>query len=360
MKKTLLLLILCSALMTGCSHKAEMEKPVETMTISQTTTAVQDSEPKTTTTITTSGITDVTEECSEVTPTVTTETEATTSTETIMSDVQSTTTSVKNEESTETQTTSVATNKVTTTTKVKTEPTITTCISTTTKPVVTTKVTTTTKKSTTTVKPVTTTKTTTTTTKPVTTTSKITTTKPKTTTTVTTTSSKRPVVTDRNLYAYWHNVSDRMDDKLLDWLKITDQVGVFLDTGEIDYVGLYEIGKTFKGSEYERIKAVTEYAYNLGGVNCIEYALNAYFLAWGADLEFYLARSSKYDWYGHVANIAKIDGEYYYIEPQGNIVGSPYTFAAGGNGISYPNGLDVVTDIYEKPVSVVIADHWYE
>ena len=78
MKKTLLLLILCSALMTGCSHKAEMEKPVETMTISQTTTAVPDSEPKTTITITTSGITDVTEECSEVTPTVTTETEATT------------------------------------------------------------------------------------------------------------------------------------------------------------------------------------------------------------------------------------------------------------------------------------------
>ena len=116
----------------------------------------------------------------------------------------------------------------------------------------------------------------------------------------------------------------------------------------------------FGGTDYEKAVAVCEYAYNLGGNNCIEYALNAYFLGKGAGIDITIARSSKYDWYGHVANTIKLDGKWYYMEPQGNIVGSPYTYAAGGNGISYPNGLDITTDIYERNVSVTIADDWYK
>ena len=123
---------------------------------------------------------------------------------------------------------------------------------------------------------------------------------------------------------------------------------------------MYQIGTTFGGTDYEKAVAVCEYAYNLGGQNCIEYALNAYFLGKGAGIDITIARSSKYDWYGHVANTIKLDGKWYYMEPQGNIVGSPYTYAAAGNGISYPNGLDITTDIYEKNVSVTIADDWYK
>lgn len=33
--------------------------------------------------------------------------------------------------------------------------------------------------------------------------------------------------------------------------------------------------------------------------------------------------------------------------------------AAGGNGVSYPNGLDMVTDIYDNRVYVTISDEWY-
>jgi hypothetical protein len=146
-----------------------------------------------------------------------------------------------------------------------------------------------------------------------------------------------------------------------------DQMFVFLTLYPIDYDGMYQAGQnlSYDGSDYGKARAVCEYAYNCGGRNCIEYALNAYFLAQGAGLECYLARSSKYDWNGHVANIVNIDGQYYYMEPQGNITGSPKTFAAAGpqeNGeiISYPNGLDVITDIYDNRYDFNIASDWYE
>lgn len=146
-----------------------------------------------------------------------------------------------------------------------------------------------------------------------------------------------------------------------------DQMYVFLTLYPIDYEGMYQAGQnlSYDGTDYGKAKAVCEYAYNCGGRNCIEYALNAYFVAQGAGLECYLARSSKYDWYGHVANIVNIDGQYYYMEPQGNITGSPKTFAATGpqdNGeiISYPNGLDVISDIYDNRYDCCIATDWYE
>ena len=119
-------------------------------------------------------------------------------------------------------------------------------------------------------------------------------------------------------------------------------------------------GQGYSGSELDRAAAALADANAMGGRNCIEYALNAYFLGKGAGIDITIARSSKYDWYGHVANTIKLDGKWYYMEPQGNIVGSPYTYAAGGNGISYPNGLDITTDIYERNVSVTIADDWYK
>ena len=200
--------------------------------------------------------------------------------------------------------------------------------------------------------------------KPTVTTKVTTTTKPTTTTRVTTkvmttvTTTTEPEIIDSNLYGYWYDITDRLDDPILDWMRITFQIGGFIDEG-IAYSDLYNIGKTFGGTEYEKAVAVCQYAYDLGGHNCIEYALNAYFLAKGAGLECYIARSSKYDWYGHVANIIKLDGAYYYMEPQGNIVDSPLTYAAGGYGISYPNSLDIVTDIYESRVYVTISDEWY-
>ena len=99
-------------------------------------------------------------------------------------------------------------------------------------------------------------------------------------------------------------------------------------------------------------------AESMGGVNCINYAINAYFMAQGAGLECYIARSSDYDWYGHVANIIKLDGKWYYMEPMGDVVGAPYSYADGG--LPYPNGLDIVTDIYDNRINVTIANEWYQ
>ncbi len=332
MKKSLLLLLLCAGILTGCGNQALPAEPTETSTVSQTTSAVQAAEQSTTTTTTTTEeIPEVTETCSEVISSVTTETETNTATEEIPNDTESitTTVSVQEEETPAVQST---------TTKADDEPVVTTRITTTTKSIVTTKVITT-AKPTTTAKPATTTKTTT-------------------TTTVTTPSG--PVITDDNLYGYYFDISDKLDDPVLDWTKVTLQVGLFIEQYPIDYRNMYQIGTTFGGTDYEKAVAVCEYAYSLGGQNCIEYALNAYFLGKGAGIDITIARSSKYDWYGHVANTIKLDGKWYYMEPQGNIVGSPNTFAAAGNGISYPNGLDITTDIYEKNVSVTIADDWYK
>ena len=149
-------------------------------------------------------------------------------------------------------------------------------------------------------------------------------------------------------------------ETVVDISRLSDQMWAFIADYPIDCNAMYEQGKKLQNlSDYDKAAAVTKIAYEHGGVNCIEYALNTYFLAKGAGLHCYIARSSKYGWYGHVANIAEIDGKFYYIEPQGNIVGSPYTFASGEGGMTYPDGLDIVTDIYGNRVSVTIADDWY-
>ncbi len=145
---------------------------------------------------------------------------------------------------------------------------------------------------------------------------------------------------------------------VVDLNQVSDQMWVFLTEYGIAYDELYAAGAGLHhdGTDYGKAKAVCEYAYNSGGQNCIEYALNAYFLAKGAGLECYIARSSLYDWYGHVGNVVRLDGKWYYMEPMSNITGSPQTYAAGA---AYPDGLHIVTDIYENRIQVTISDEWY-
>lgn len=92
------------------------------------------------------------------------------------------------------------------------------------------------------------------------------------------------------------------DNQVVDINAVSDQMWVFLDDYPIRYNELYEKGTTFSGNEFDKATAVLEYANNLGGINCIEYALNAYFLYQGAGLECGIAFASLDEWYGHVAN----------------------------------------------------------
>lgn len=144
------------------------------------------------------------------------------------------------------------------------------------------------------------------------------------------------------------------------------QLWTFIDSYPINCLDLYNAGQNlqYDGTEYGRARAVCQYAYDLGGCNCIEHALNTYFIAKGAGLECYIARSSKYGWYGHVANVISINGNYYLMEPQANIAVAPDTYAqmgtaSDGSTISYPDGLDIVSDIYENHYSFDIRhDLW--
>lgn len=299
MKKSLLLL-LCAGFLTGCGNEALPAKPAETTTISQMTTAAQTAEHETNT-MTTAGIPEVTVTCSEVIPTVTTEKETAITTEEIPNTTENTMTTdtVQKEEMPAVQSTTATTNA---------EPVATTNATASTKATTTTKQTT------------------------ITTTS---------TTVVTTIVTQPPA-----------------PQSVVDLSRVSDQIWLFFTEYGIAYDELYTAGTGLyhDGTDYGKAKAVCEYAYNLGGQNCIEYALNAYFLAKGAGLECYIARSSLYDWYGHVGNVVRLDGKWYYMEPQGNIVGSPQIYATGA---AYPDGLDIVTDIYENRIQVTISDEWY-
>ena len=290
MKKSLLLLLLCAGILTGCGNQALPAEPTETSTVSQTTSAVQAAEQSTTTTTITKGIPEVTETCSEVISSVATKTETTITTEEILNDTESTTTTVavQEEESPAVQSTTTKADNA--------ESVVTSKATTTTKAVVTTK-----PAKTTTAKPDTTTKTTTTT--------RVTTTT-KTTTTTTVTTPSGPVITDDNLYGYYFDISDKLNDPVLDWTKVTLQVGLFIEQYPIDYQEMYEKGATFTGNDLEKARAILNYAYSLGDQNCIEYALNAYFLYQGAGLHAEITFESYNEWYGHVANVVKVDGQW--------------------------------------------------
>ncbi len=310
MRKAWNILVLCAVLFTGCGNASEPAVSSVTTTVSQTQTEPTESAEKVTEpTEDISG--EVTETgsdmtSSEIQPTVTTTEvpqDAVFSTETTMSISESEreTISLGNDTTeTEAPETQMTTAAITTT--------VTTTVS---KPKVTT------------------------------TTAKQTTIETTTTTTVVTTTVTQPPA----------------PPSVVDMSRVSDQMWVFLTEYGIAYDEMYAVGAGLHhdGTDYGKAKAVCEYAYNLGGQNCIEYALNAYFLAKGAGLECYIARSSLYDWYGHVANVVRLDGKWYYMEPMSNITGSPQTYAAG---VAYPDGLDIVTDIYENRIQVTISDEW--
>ena len=260
MKKSLLLLLLCAGILTGCGNQALPAEPTETSTVSQTTSAVQGAEQSTTTTTTTTeGIPEVTETCSEVISSVTTVTETNTATEEIPNDTESTTTtaSVQEEELPAVQSTTTRVNTA--------EPVVTTRITTTTKPIVTTK-------ATTTAKPTTTTKVTTTT-KPVTTT-KVTTTAPIQTTTTTTTTSAED---------YYH-----------------------------------EIGRNLShdGTDYGKARAVYNWMRANGHGTCVNYSYQTYLICEGIGLECYGCWTAA-GIYGHTANVVKVNGIWFVLDTQG-------------------------------------------
>lgn len=252
MKKSLLLLLLCAGILTGCGNQALPAEPTETSTVSQTTSAVQAEEQSTTTTTTiTEGIPEVTETCSEVISSVTTVTETNTATEEILNDTESTTTTVavQEEESPAVQST---------TTKADTEPIATTKITTTTKPIVTTKVTTATK-------PVTTTKKTTTT--------KAITTAPIQTTTTTTTTSAED---------YYHQIGRNLNHD---------------------------------GTDYGKAKAVYDWMRANGHGTCVNYSYQTYLVCEGIGLECYCCWTDA-GIYGHTANVVKVNGVWFVLDTQ--------------------------------------------
>jgi len=316
MRKAWNILVLCAVLFTGCGNASEPAASSETVTVSQTQTEPTESAEK---------VTEPTEDISgEVTETgsdmISSEIQPTVTTTEVPQDAVFSTETTMNINESESQTVSSGMNTTETkapetqmTTKTTAEKT-TTVTTTASKP----KVTTTTVKQTTTIK--------------------TTTTAATTTVTTVTEPPAPPSVVDLN--------------------QVSDQMWVFLTEYGIAYDEMYAVGAGFHhdGTDYGKAKAVCEYAYNLGGQNCIEYALNAYFLAKGAGLECYIARSSLYDWYGHVGNVIRLDGKWYYMEPMSNITGSPQTYATGA---AYPDGLDIVTDIYENRIQVTISDEWY-
>lgn len=254
MKKSLLLLLLCAGILTGCGNQALPAEPTETSTVSQTTSAVQAADQSTTTTTTkTEGIPEVTETCSDVISSVTTVMETNTTTGEIPNDTESitTTASVQKEETPAVQST---------TTKADDEPVVTARITTTTKPIVTTKVIT--AQVTTTKKPVTTTK--------VTTTTNATTT---TTTVVTTTT----------------NPDDR-------------------------YI---EIGRNLShdGTDYGKAKAVYDWMITNGSGTCVNYSYQTYLLCEGIGLDCYCCWTDA-GIYGHTANVVKVNGVWFVLDTQ--------------------------------------------
>jgi hypothetical protein len=89
---------------------------------------------------------------------------------------------------------------------------------------------------------------------------------------------------------------------------LSPQMWVFLTEYGIDHDTLYMKGQGYSGSELDRAAAALADANAMGGRNCIEYALNAYFLYDGAGLDCGIAFASYDGWYGHVVNVVKIDG----------------------------------------------------
>lgn len=255
MKKSLLPLLLCAGILTGCGNQALPAEPTETSTVSQITTAVQTADNEITTT-TTAGISEVTESCSDEIPSVTTEMETTTTTGAIPNDTESTTTIAFVQE----KETSAVQNTTT-----KADDVVTTNVTTTAK-------TTTSTRATTTPKPVTTTKATTTT--QITTTTKVTITAPIQTTTT-------AITSDGDEY-------------------------------------YREIGRNLShdGTDYGKAKAVYDWMQANGHGTCVNYSYQTYLVCEGIGLECYGCWTDA-GIYGHTADIVKVEGIWYVLDTQG-------------------------------------------
>lgn len=255
MKKSLLPLLLCAGILTGCGNQALPAEPTETSTVSQITTAVQAADNEITTTTTTAGISEVTESCSDEIPTVTTVTGTNTATEAIPDDTESTTTIAFVQE----KETSAVQNTTT-----KADDVVTTNVTTTAK-------TTTSTRATTTTKPVTTTKATTTT--QITTTTKVTITAPIQTTTT-------AITSDGDEY-------------------------------------YREIGRNLShdGTDYGKAKAVFDWMRANGHGTCVNYSYQTYLVCEGIGLECYGCWTDA-GIYGHTANIVKVEGIWYVLDTQ--------------------------------------------
>lgn len=96
--------------------------------------------------------------------------------------------------------------------------------------------------------------------------------------------------------------------QIVDMNALSPQMWVFLTEYGIDHDALFKKGQGYGGSELDRAAAALADAHAIGGRNCIEYALNAYFLYDGAGMECGIAFASYDGWYGHVVNVVKIDG----------------------------------------------------
>ena len=96
--------------------------------------------------------------------------------------------------------------------------------------------------------------------------------------------------------------------QIVDMNALSPQMWVFLTEYGIDHDTLYMKGQGYSGSELDRAAAALADANAMSGCNCIEYALNAYFLYDGAGLDCGIAFASYDGWYGHVVNVVKIDG----------------------------------------------------
>ena len=167
--------------------------------------------------------------------------------------------------------------------------------------------------------------------KPQTTTAKVTTTKPV-TTTKTGTTTHAPV-----------------DNSIVDLNAVSDQMWGFLTLYPIDYEVLYETGEKLNhdGTEYGKAMAAYDHAVSLGGRNCIEYALNTYFLCKSLGVDCYIAMTTSGGWYNHVCTAVKVNGVWYIHDAQAEIP------------LSANYGLDKFIDVYEKEVSLSISNSAY-
>lgn len=94
--------------------------------------------------------------------------------------------------------------------------------------------------------------------------------------------------------------------------------------------GYYQnIGKSFGSFEtdYQKAKAIFDWEIDNGNGSCISYAIQTYYLCKGAGLECAYAFMTSNGWYGHVYNVVNADGNWYVFDTQGEcFLGSDYIY----------------------------------